>query len=123
MSQGHHAPYAGIDAEVVDHPGPIVRLVSFGTYRVRIAVEEADEARAQAVLDSWSVQARPRVAELARIVALDALVALVPALLVGATLFFAGYWGPIAGILALPVTWLAAMIVLARRRRRHGAVT
>jgi hypothetical protein len=110
----------GIAAEVVDHPSTFVLWLSCGTYRVRVAVEEADEPRAHAVLEAWSEEARPRIAELARAVRLDALVALVPALAVGALLLLGGPMAWLAAIVAVPAAWLGAMVLLGRRRRRAG---
>jgi hypothetical protein len=108
---------SGVAAEVVDHPGPIALWFSFGTYRVRIAVDEADEARARAVLAAWSTEARPRVDALARSLTRDALLSALPALALAALLLWGGPWAQFAAILAVPAAWLGGMVLLARRRR------
>jgi len=111
----------GIEAHVVDRPGSLALLVAFGTYRVRIAVEEEDEARARAVLALWGEEARPRVERLARIVVLDLLLAAIPAILVGAGFVLSGTWRRPAFGLSLLGTWFAGALLLACRRRRRSA--
>jgi len=56
----------GIDAHVIDEPNALVKLASGGSYRVRVAVPEAELARAREELARWEVEAAPRVSQLAR---------------------------------------------------------
>lgn len=55
-----------IDAQVLDQPNVWVKLASAGTYRVRVAVPEADVERARAELARLEGEARPRVGSLAK---------------------------------------------------------
>jgi len=57
---------AGIDAAVLDDPGPILMYASAGTYKVRVAVAPEQKDEALQVLASLEQQGEKRTAELKR---------------------------------------------------------
>ncbi len=68
-----------LDAIVLDRPGFLALLASFGTYRCRVAVPVEQEERARSVMAAWDEESSERVEDLTRQVVRQALVAAVPA--------------------------------------------
>jgi hypothetical protein len=100
----------GVDAEAVDDPNWIVLLISFGTYRVRIAVPDEQVDEAKGVLEEWDNEARPNVRKLSRQVYRQFFVAGVLALVVAGVLFALGHvWLTLPAFLFV---WLATVALL-----------
>ena len=110
----------GVHAEAVDDPNMIALLISFGTYRIRIAVPEEEEAEAKRIMAEWDREAAPRVADLARQVQRQFLLAALPATAVAVLLLSIGAsW--VAAFLCVLVVWFVSLLsigALARRRAR-----
>jgi len=109
-----------IEAVVIDEPHWIARLVSFGTYRVRVAVPEERLAEARAALARQDEEARPRLNALAREVQRALLVASLPALALGIALALLGSssWIAWTALLPLWIGGLALWSVLSRARAK-----
>lgn len=114
----------GIGAVVLDEPNWLVRIVSFGTYRYRVAVPEASGEEAARVVEEWHAYHDPRANALHLRLRRVAAWALVPP---AAWVFLALALPPallprpsIGGALLL---WFASLVVLARieARRRPGS--
>ena len=69
----------GVEALVLDRPGFLVLLASFGTYRSRVAVPVEQEAEARRVMAAWDEEASGRVEDLTRQVGRQVLFAALPA--------------------------------------------
>lgn len=102
----------GIEAQILDQPNLFTKGSTGGQYRVRVAVDEQDLARAQAELARWEVEAAPRVASLARelrpqflLGSLPALVLLVVVLVGVARWDWDWLWG--AGVVGL---WFGGVV-------------
>jgi len=107
----------GVDAEAVDDPNWIVLLVSFGTYRVRIAVPDEQLEEARRVLEEWDREVRPNVRTLSKQVYRQFLAAALLALVVASVLFVLGHvWLTLPAFL---VVWLATVAVLGLVARRR----
>ncbi len=107
-----------IAAEIDYVPNLFVRLLSGGSYRVRVSVPAPELERARAELQRWELAARPNVAVLAREVQRALATATLLALVVGGVLAWCGVphalsWG--TGL------WLALLgLWTVRSRRRYG---
>jgi len=113
----------GIDAIALDHPGFLVLLVTFGTYRVRIAVREDQVVEAERVMRVWDEAAGPIVRDLSRALGRQALQASLP-VAIGAlvVLFAVDGWDRLPWFAcALPALFLVSFLALsmiARARER-----
>jgi hypothetical protein len=88
----------GIEAQILDQPNLFTKLSSGGRHTVRVAVDEAELARARAELARWELEAAPRVAALGREFRARVLLGGVPALL----------WLASVPLLALEPVWYFA---------------
>lgn len=105
----------GLDAVAIDEPNLIALIVSFGTYRVRIAVPDEQVPRAKEILAEWDREAHPNVKRLSRQVYRQFFLAALGALAVAAVLFAFGHvWLIMPGFL---VVWLALVVLLGIRER------
>jgi hypothetical protein len=114
----------GIEAVALDEPNVIALAVSFGTYRVRIAVpeEQADEARR--VLAEWDVEVAPRLDELSHRMRRQFLLATAVTLGLGAVLWAAGVFAERLHwllLLLLPVWFVLLLAFGAWQRARERA--
>ena len=109
-----------IDAQVIDHPNVFAKFMSFGSYRVRVAVPEAELARAQLEIERWASEARPRVRELAREVQLGLLIASLPALALCVGLVLARAESALLWLTVVPV-WFAGLLAWARWDQSRAA--
>ena len=111
----------GIDAIAIDEPNFIMRLVAFGTYRVRIAVPSDQEQRAKDALAAWDRDASGTLRELTSSLRPQFLASLGVAVVVGAVVFLVSGWEglPLAAA-AFPAAFLLTFLALsALQRRRH----
>lgn len=109
----------GIDAVAIDQPNFIALAMSFGTYRVRIAVPDEQVDRAKEILEEWDREAGPNVKQLSRQVQWQFFLAALGALAVAAVLFALGHvWLIMPGFL---VVWLALVVLLGLRERAHSS--
>jgi len=116
---------AGLDAVALDRPGFLVLLVTFGTYRVRIAVPAAEVAEARRLMADWDRESAPIVKDLTRQVRRQALIAALPAAVGALLVLFVGGLEPLPWFACfLPalylVTFLALSLVQRGRRRSSG---
>jgi len=105
----------GIDAVAIDDPNFIALLISFGTYRVRIAVPDEQVAEAKEILAEWDREALPKVQRLSRQVQKQFFLAAGGALIVAAVPFALGYL-----LWVLPtflVVWVALVVLFGVRER------
>ena len=112
----------GIEAQILDQPNLFTKGSTGGQYRVRVAVDEQDLARAQAELARWEIEAAPRVASLARELRPQFLLGSLPALvllvvvLVGVLCWdWSELWG--AGVLGL---WFGGVVAVMAWQRWKG---
>ena len=113
-----------LDAVALDEPNFIVRLIAFGTYRVRIAVPREQEARAKEVIAEWDRAATGTIEDLAREVRRQFLVALTVGVLACLpVLALDGGWGRrlpwLAGVFSAGFL-LTFLAIAARQRSRSG---
>ncbi len=54
----------GVEAFALDEPNAIVLLVSFGTYRIRVAVPEGQAEEAHRILADWDRESSTKLADL-----------------------------------------------------------
>ena len=108
----------GLQATAVDVPNFIVLLVTFGTYRVRIAVPRDQAEEARRVLAAWDEEAGPVVRDLARALRRQAIVALAASAFGGLLLLFLR-GGEGVGLLLrdVPVIFLLVFLMISVRER------
>jgi hypothetical protein len=108
----------GLQATAIDEPNFIVLLVTFGTYRVRIAVPRDQVAEARRVLAAWDEEAGPIVQGHARALRQQAVVALGAALFAGVVMLFLRGWEG-AGLLLrdVPLIFLLVFLMISVRER------
>jgi len=111
----------GLDAIALDHPGFLVLLITFGTYRVRIAVPEDQVPEAERVMQAWDEAAGPVVRDLSRALGRQVRQAAVPVAAAAVVVLFAvDGWDRLPYFACvLPALFLVsflALSVLARRR-------
>ncbi|MSR61009.1 MAG: hypothetical protein EXS08_00995 [Planctomycetes bacterium] len=105
-----------IDAQVLDQPNLWVKLASAGTYRVRVAVPEAELERARAELARLDGEAGPRVRSLANEVQRVLLVATLVAGALGGILLALGARYELAWAAGVWLAWIAVWVVRSRGR-------
>ena len=107
----------GVEAVIPDQPNAIAFLMSFGTYRVRVAVAAEDEEEARAILARWEPEARANVAALSREIRRQFLLALVPGLALVLALALTGRARSPLTWLGGFLLWVGAMIAISLRSR------
>ena len=114
---------AELDAIALDRPGVLVLLVTFGTYRVRIAVPSSQVERARAVMDEWDRAAAPRVRELTRSVRRQVFLAALPAVVACVPILaLVRGWDLLPWFAcALPALFLLTFLALSIRERGRAA--
>lgn len=114
-----HLAELGIAAEIDYVPNLFVRLLSGGSYQVRVSVPRAELERARAELEHWAAAAQPNVSALAREVQRVLVVATLVAVAAGGVLAACGV--PHALVLGTTLWFVWLGLWTLRSRRRRGA--